>query len=165
MAYANQGLFHRLPTQPGDKGHGDDLEAVINDPRNQYLRDTMTKAMADSRPTAQSKSAERGVLIRRNSKGDVWGEPYFPTSKNKEDTITPPYRAEWEKVYDWIVGAQTIGTAHSHVGKGAEIPSQNDRHIAGKDLRVPGVIMTRDGLYYHGPAMPAPRAPGWQFWK
>ena len=99
MAYTAQGLFSRLPTMPADKGHGDDLEAVVNDPRNQAFRDTMTKAMADSRPTAQSESAERGVLIRRNSRGDVWGKPYFPTAGNKKDSILFSFVAQPERYH------------------------------------------------------------------
>jgi hypothetical protein len=164
-AKADQSFFRRLPPQPGDKGHGDDLEAVIKDPKNKNLRDAMTKAMADSRPAAQSKSAERGLLIRRNARGDVWAESYFPTAENRENQITVPQRAEWEKVYDWIVGVQTIGTAHSHVGGGGDQPSPADRRTAGRSLRAPGIIMSPEGLYYHGPAMPAQRPPGWQFWK
>lgn len=123
----------------------------------------MTEAMADSRPAAQSPSAERGVEIRQNARGDVWAEPYFPTAQDGTSEITVPQRGEWEKVYDWIVGVQTIGTAHSHLGGNG--PSSFDRKAAGERLRVPGVIMTNNGLYYHGPSMPAPRTPGWQFWK
>jgi hypothetical protein len=146
---------------PGDEGTNRDFEAVIKDSKN--VGDAMIAAMADSRPTAQSQSAERGVLVRRNARGDVWAESYFPTAQDQAREITVPKRAMWEDVYDWLVGVQTLGTAHSHPGGSG--PSPQDRRAAGRDLRVPGVIMTHNGLHYHGPALPAPRTPGWQFWK
>lgn len=150
-----------LRRAPGDENTNHDFEAVIKG--NPGVQDAMTRAMADSRPTARSASVERGVEVRRNARGDVWAEPYFPTAQDKEREITPPQRAMWEDVYDWLVGVQTIGTAHSHLGGSG--PSPVDRATAGKGLHVPGVIMSPNGLYYHGPAMPPKPVPGWQFWK
>jgi hypothetical protein len=37
---------------------------------------------------------------------------------------------------------------------------------AHNDIGIPGLIMSRDGMYYFGPALPErPNAPFWQFWK
>lgn len=150
-----------LRRAPGDENTNHDFEAVIKG--NPGVQGAMTRAMADSHPTAESESVEQGLEFRRNSRGDVWTEPYFPTAQDGKYEITVPQRAEWEKIYDWIVGVQTIGTAHSHLGGTG--PSSFDRKAAGRQLHVPGVIMSPNGLYYHGPAMPSKPVPGWQFWK
>ncbi len=160
MASSDQGFFRRAPFS--EKGH-EDFERVVKGYRNEYLRNDLRRALEDSRPTAQSKSVERGLLIRENSRGDVWAESFFPKPNDGRNEISmPPPRTDWQDTYDWIVGARTIGIAHTHPsGNG---PSKNyDEPIVGR--KFPGIIVSPNGMYYYGQAKPPRPVPGWQFWR
>ena len=173
-AQANDGFFRvlehqRLTGQPEPRHP--ELEKIVG--THKGVQKDLRKLWWDSDPYADFEQRRKmGLFVRRNARGDIWTEPYSRPGRRGENKVEADSRdtaaGKVRDVLDWLLGNQTIATAHSHVGNPLRHPDRpsNEDYAATKATGVPGIIVGHDGQYYYGsPGLPPLPVPGWQFWK
>jgi hypothetical protein len=158
-ARTDDGFFHVLEDRPGKRYP--ELEKIVRD--NPNVQKEMRRIWWDSDPYADPEQRrEMGLLVRRNSSGKVWTEPFSKPGKRGPNAkgdyeIQPDVRTGpvgfFHDMMDWLKGEQTIATIHTHVANPLHNdgkPSSPDRKFA-TDNGLQGIIVGHNGQYYYGP--------------
>lgn len=159
----------RLPGQPAQRHP--ELENIVG--THKGVQNDLKKLWWDSDPYADpDQRREMGLFVRRNAQGDIWTEPYSQPGRRGGYEIHPDTRetaaGTVRDMFDWLLGNQTIATAHSHVANPLHNPGHpsDEDYAATKTTGVPGIIVGHEGQYYYGSSyLPPLPVPGWKFWK
>lgn len=135
--------------------------------REAKVRPEIERLWSASNPDAtQDLRREMRFRVRQNSDGNIWAEPYARPGRPAETSMRFNKPSWISDVHDWLMGEKTIAEGHTHPFASKNLnPSPADKAYH-NDVGLPGLIMSREGMYYFGPALPGrPEAPLWQFWK
>lgn len=141
-----------------------ELEQVA---REAKVRSEIERAWSASNPNAtQDQRREMRFRVRQNSDGIIWAEPLARPGKPGEPFMRFKEPGWFSDVHDWLMGEKTIIEGHTHPFASSNLgASPADRKYHDK-AGIPGIIASRDGMHYFGPALPGrPDTPFWQFWK